>query len=388
MEFLLELLVLLLCAKVFGELLHKYGFSPLIGEVATGMVLGPALLGWMDPTDFIKAVAMLGLVVLMLVAGMNSRFDLFLRVKFKALIIALCGMVASFALGFGVAYAWNYPTVACLFVGAALSNTATEIVVRMVGTRPLGQLVVGVALIDDILAVYIIGILSMVALSPEKRLDPNALAWATILIVVFFLVVVYLSRKLIIEKDIMRRIWRFERRGAPLTFALSLALALAVIAHKIGLHEIIGAYMAGLFISRLRERPDALLLSRIRLNAILDDITTSFQSILTPMFFVYVGLTFAPDWGQIEVAMFLSLIAAAFAGKIIGGSAGAAAVGYSGRDRLTIGTAMCPRGSLEVAVLLFGLEAGVVPPDLFAVMIVTTLTTTLLAPVLFRQIAR
>ena len=76
MEFLLTLLVLLLCAKVFGEILHHFGFSALIGEVAVGIVLGPAVFGWIKPDAYIEAVAMLGLVVMMLVAGMNSRFDL------------------------------------------------------------------------------------------------------------------------------------------------------------------------------------------------------------------------------------------------------------------------------------------------------------------------
>ncbi|MCS7131508.1 MAG: cation:proton antiporter, partial [Hadesarchaea archaeon] len=106
MEFLLDLLVLLLCAKIAGELLRHFGFSTLIGEVVTGIALGPALLGWVSPSDYIRAVAMLGLVVLMLVAGMSSRFDLFVRVRFKALAIAVSGMAASFAMGFGAMYAW------------------------------------------------------------------------------------------------------------------------------------------------------------------------------------------------------------------------------------------------------------------------------------------
>lgn len=385
MEFLLDLLVLLLCAKVAGELLRHFDFSPLLGEVATGIVLGPALLGWVSPNDYIRAVAMLGLVVLMLVAGMNSRFDLFVRVKFKALAIASSGMAASFALGFGAMYAWGYPAITCLFVGAALSNTATEVVARFVGTRPLAQMMTTIAFVDDILAVYVIGILSMAARGGGLELD--LLLKATVGIVAFMLVVAYLSREAIVKRDIMRRLWRFERGGIPITFALALALALAVLARRVGLHEIIGAYMAGLFISRLRERPDALLLSRIRLNAMLEDISTSFQTILTPMFFAYVGLSLAPDWGGVRPAVLLTLVAAAFAGKLLGCGGGAAAVGYKGKDPLAIGVAMCARGSLELAVLLLGLEAGVVPAEVFAMMTITTLVTTVATPLLFKRVA-
>jgi Kef-type K+ transport system membrane component KefB len=273
--------------------------------------------------------------------------------------------------------------IACLFVAAALSNTATEVVARVAERSRFSQLLVSAALIDDILAVYILGILSAAAI--REILDLSVFFWATLGVVVFFFLVGYLSHKLMVERDIMRKLWRFERRGVPLTFALSLALALAVIAQRVGLHAIIGAYMAGLFIGRLRERPDALLLSRIRLNAMLEDVTTSLQSILTPMFFVYVGLTFAPQWGEIKFVMLLVLLIAAFAGKIIGCGLGAAAVGYKRKDSLAIGTAMCSRGSLEVAVLLFGLEAGVVPPDLFSMMVMVTLSTTLLTPLFFRR---
>lgn len=393
MEFLLAILVLLLCAKLFGEILHHYGFSSLIGEVTVGIVLGPALLGWIiitpgEPTsEAIRGVAMLGLIVLMLVAGMNSRFDMLMKVRFKALAVAVSGMAVSFALGFGVAYAWTQQILPSLFVAAALSNTATEIVTRFTERSRFRHLVVGAALIDDILAVYVLGILST-AVIRGGVFDLDMIIWATIGIVVFFILIGYLSRKLIIKADIMKKLWRFERRGVPLAFALCLALTLALIARYIGLHEIIGAYMAGLFIGRLRERPDALLLSRIRLNAILDDARVALQAILTPMFFVFVGLMFAPNWGQVNLFILFALIVAAFAGKLIGCGAGAAAVGYKRRELVEIGTAMCSRGSLELAVLQFGLLSGIVSPELFAVMVVVTLTTTLLTPVFFKFVSK
>lgn len=400
MEFLLAILVLLLFAKLFGEFLHHFGFSSLIGEVAVGIIFGPALLGWIvipavgEPisatAEAIRGVAMLGLIVLMLATGMNSRFDMLMRVRFKALVVAVSGMAVSFALGFGAAYAWTHQLLPSLFIAAALSNTATEVVARVARHSRFSHLITGAALIDDILAVYILGILSTATLKQTlgQPVDFSVLLWATIGIVAFFVIVGYLSRKLVIKADIMKRLWRFEHRGVPLTFALILALTLAVIARYIGLHEIIGAYMAGLFIGRLRERPDALLLSRIRLNTILDDTTMVLQSILTPMFFVYVGLMFAPNWGQVNFMVLLALVAAAFAGKLIGCGAGAAAVGYKGGELAEIGTAMCARGSLELAVLQFGLLSGIVSAELFAVMVVATLSTTLLTPIIFKFVQR
>jgi len=122
----------------------------------------------------------------------------------------------------------------------------------------------------------------------------------------------------------------------------------------------------------------------------LDDVSTSLQSILTPMFFVYVGLMFAPNWSQVNFIVLFALIIAAFAGKLIGCGAGAAAVGYKGRELAEIGTAMCSRGSLELAMLQFGfltLRDYGFTPELFAVMMVTILITTILTPILFKYVA-
>jgi len=400
MEFLLALLVLLLLAKVFGEALHYIGLSSLIGEVAVGIILGPALLGWIiitpgdSTSEAIRGVALLGLIVLMLVAGMNSRFDMLMKVKFKAFVISISGVAVSFVLGFWVAYAWSQQLLTSLFVAAVLSNTATEVVIRFTEHSPFRDLMVGAALIDDIFAVYILGILSTATLT--QTLDFSVLIWSTLGIVSFFIIVVYLSHELIIKRNIMRKLWRFQQRGIPLTFAIILALVLATVAQRIGLHAIIGAYMAGLFIGRLRERPMVTLQSRIRLNTMMESITTSLQSLLTPMFFVFVGLSFGMNpspgqlfhWSQISLVLLLALTIAAFGGKLIGCGAGAAAVGYRGRDLAEIGTAMCARGSLELAILQFGLLSGVVDSGLFAVMVMTALITTILTPILYKYVTR
>ena len=135
--------------------------------------------------------------------------------------------------------------------------------------------------------------------------------------------------------------------------------------------------------------------SRIRLNAMLDDITTSFQSILTPMFFVFVGLSFGINpvtnellnWGQIRLIVLVALIAVAFVGKFVGCGFGATLAGYK-KDRAAIGVAMCSRGALELAVLHFGLVAGVVPYGLFATMVVVVLVVIIATPILFKYASR
>ncbi|MEW6593111.1 MAG: cation:proton antiporter [Candidatus Hadarchaeota archaeon] len=381
-EFLLPLLTLLLFAKGFGEIFHHYGFSPIIGEVAVGVVFGPAVFGWFRPDAYIESVAMLGLIMLMLTSGMNSRVDLFKKVKFKATVVALGGMGVSFFLSFLVVYAGGYGVLPALFVAAALSNTATEIVARVTEGHHLHQLFVGAALIDDILAVYVLGVLSSIAI--KGQIDTIGILWTTFGILMFFLFVGLVSYELIIKRNVMKILWRLEHRGIPLAFVVVFTLALAVIAQQIGLHAIIGAYMAGLFIGRMRERPKITLQSTIRLNKMISEVSGSLQSLLTPMFFVYIGLQFAPNWGAVNYVVLPVLVLAAFAGKILGCGSAASLVGHE-KEAAVVGVAMIPRGALELAVIQFGLlSIAGFTQELFAMMVITTLATTLVGPILYR----
>jgi len=385
LEFLIELLVLLLFAKVMGEVFHHYGFSPLVGEVAAGIMLGPAALGIIAQNPRIEAVAMLGLIILMLVSGMNSRFDVLARIRFKSTVVSLTGVCLSLLLGSCTGYILTGNILSALFIGAVLSNTATEVVVRFTAKSHLSHLVTGAAIIDDIIAVYILGLVSTITLKQALGLPPDisAVLLTTLGIAAFFIVVAYLSRELVVRLNVIKRLWGFRGKGVPVTFAAVLALLLAVIARYVGLHEIIGAYMAGLFIGRLRERPDAMLLSRIRLNALLDDMSNVMQAVLTPFFFAYVGLLL-PSLQGINLLMFLAFLGAALAGKMFGAGLGAALLGYGWRDSVRTGLAMCARGSLELAMLQVGLVTGILSANVYLVMVVTVLATAILSPVLFR----
>lgn len=380
----MAILVLFLYAKVLGEAFHHFGFPSLVGEVLTGIVLGPAVLGWVAPDAYLEGIAMLGLVVLMLVSGMNSRFDLLSKLKFKSAMISIPAAGLSFLFAFAIPYTMGFSFTTSLFIGAALTNTSTDVLARVVERHRLGSVLMGAALIDDIIAVYIIGIISAMVIN--QSIGVLGLLRVTVLIVVFFIGIAYSSRELMVKRNIIKPLWRLEERGGPIAFALSLALALAVLAHWVGLHMIIGAYMAGLFISRLRERRTPTLVSRIQLNKILDEVSVSLESVLTPIFFAYVGLQLAPEWNHLNPLLIMGLIAAAFGGKFVGGSFGGWVSGYR-KEAHAIGAAMCSRGALELALLHFGLRAEIIPSDVFSSMVLLVILTALLSPVLFKYAA-
>jgi len=387
MQLLVEMLVLFLFAKIIGETFRHYGFSPLVGEVLAGVILGPAVLGVVPQHAQLEAIAMFGLIILMLTAGMNSRFDMLARVRFKSTVISSVGVI--FSLGFGIfsGYLCTGEFLSALFIGAVLSNTATEVVVRFTAKSHLSHLVASAALIDDILAIYMLGLVSTVTLKQALGVpaDLETILWVTVGIIAFFLAVVYSSKVLVVKSNIMRRLWRLKGGSLPVTFAVVLAMTLAVIARYVGMHEIIGAYMAGLFIGRLRERPDALLLSRIRLNALLDDVSNVLQAVLTPFFFAYIGLLF-PSLSSVNLIILAIILLTAFSGKIIGSGLGAAMVGYNRRDSLRTGVAMCARGSLELAMVQFGYATGILSADIYSAMVITVMTTAIVSPVIFKLI--
>jgi Kef-type K+ transport system membrane component KefB len=275
------------------------------------------------------------------------------------------------------------PFITCLFIGAALANTGTDILARVMEGHRLQSVVMGAALIDDIMIVYVIGILSVLT---RQVLDLSGFLLTSAGIIIFIILVSYISKELVIKRDLMRMVWKHEERGVPIAFALILALALAVAAHQIGLHMIIGAYMAGLFISRLREQRLPTLQSRIRLNKILKDTSVSLELVLTPIFFAFVGLQLAPDWGNINLVLLAGLLFAAFGGKFLGGGLGASFAGYE-KESPAIGVAMCSRGALELALLHFGLQVGVVTTEIFSSIVLLVIATAILTPLLFKYAA-
>ncbi|HDZ36665.1 MAG TPA: cation:proton antiporter [Thermococcus sp.] len=383
MEFLAALAILLVTGKSIEWLFERVEIHPIIAHVLTGILLGPFVLGLIKPTEELGVLAEFGLIMMMLYMGLTSNFSAIAHNTKKAIVVAALGVAFSFALGFLTVQLAGKGTTAAIFIGITLGNTAIEVtsgvLVKERVSREVSSILMGAAFADDIMAVYLIGIITAMA---GGGLDAASLGILTVKIFAF------IAATLLVSEYVFKRARWFNSIVRNLnvffTFTLILTFTLAIIAQWAGLNEIIGAYLAGLTISRLRERKDPLVVTRIKLNELISDLQVVLTEFFIPLFFIYVGLMFNPPLADISPALIGALYVAAVAGKLIGCGLGARLFGLNWRDSITIGIGMGGRGSLELAILTFGLSAGLIDQALFASVIAVSMLTALTTPVFFK----
>ncbi|ASJ06255.1 cation:proton antiporter [Thermococcus pacificus] len=383
MDFLAALAILLVTAKSIEWLFERVEIHPIIAHVLTGILLGPFVLGIIKPTEELKVLAEFGLIMMMLYMGLTSNFSAIAQNTKKATVVAALGVAFSFALGFLTVEFFGKGTTAAIFIGITLGNTAIEVtsgvLVKEHVKRTVSSILMGAAFADDIMAVYLIGIITALA---GGGLNPISFGILTVKIFAF------IAATLLVSEYVFKRArWFYSvvrNLNVFFTFTLILTFTLAIIAQWAGLNQIIGAYLAGLTISRLRERKDPLVVTRIKLNELIEDLQVVLTEFFIPLFFIYVGLMFNPPLADISLALIGALYLAAILGKLLGCGLGAKLFGLSWRDSALIGIGMGGRGSLELAILTFGLNAGLIDQALFASVIAVSMLTALTTPIFFR----
>ncbi len=384
MNFLAALAILLVTAKSIEWVFEKVEIHPIIAHVLTGVVLGPFVFGLIEPTEELRVLATFGLIMMMLYMGLTSNFSAIAQNTKKAVLVAFLGVAFSFVLGFLTVYFFGKGVTSAIFVGITLGNTAIEVtsgvLLKERVKREVSSILMGAAFADDIMAVYLIGIITAMA---SGRLDPASFGWLTVKIFSF------IAATLLISEYVFKRSrWFFSivrNLNVFFTFTLILTFSLAIVAEWAGLNQIIGAYLAGLTISRLRERKDPLVVTRIKLNELIEDLQVVLTEFFIPLFFIYVGLMFNPPLASISLLLIGLLYVSAVLGKLFGCGLGAKLSGLNWRDALTVGIGMGGRGSLELAILTFGLNAGLIDQALFASVIVVSMLTALSTPIFFKS---
>ncbi len=383
MEFLAALAILLVTAKSLEWAFEKFEIHPIIAHVLAGIVLGPFLLSLVEPTPDLKVLAEFGLIMMMLYMGLTSNFSAIAQNTKKAVIVAVLGVAFSFLLGFLTVYSFGRGTAAAIFIGVTLGNTAIEVtsgvLVKERVKRVVSSILMGAAFADDILAVYLIGIVTAMA---GGSLSLQAFGVLTLKIFAFIGATILVSEFVFKEAGWFRNV--VKNLNVFFTFTLILTFTLAIIAENIGLNQIIGAYLAGLTISRLRERKDPLVVTRIKLNELIEDLEVVLTEFFMPLFFIYVGLMFNPPLNQVSLPLIVGLYVSAVLGKLIGCGLGARLSGLNWDDSIAVGIGMGGRGSLELAILTFGLNAGLIDQGLFASVIIVSMLTALTTPVFFK----
>ncbi|MBA3602837.1 MAG: cation:proton antiporter [Parachlamydiaceae bacterium] len=386
--FLIQLVLILISARLFGEIAAYFKVPAVIGELLAGIFIGPSLLGLIEINNPIHLLAEIGIILLLFEVGIETDIGHLTSAGIKAIIVAAGGVIMPFALGFVISYyAFDFTLLASLFIASTLTATSIGITLRVL--RDLkkqnsheAQIIIGAAVLDDIIGIVLLAMLYEFSVSGEiNLLDTGKVL---VFIVLFFLISPILGKgaSYIIQK------WneKSEIPGLLPTTIISLILFFAWIAHALGAPELLGGFAAGLALSRQFFFPFAKFLHESK--DFTHRVEKQMQPIIhlfTPIFFVSIGLSLnlkTIDWNSSFIwTLSGSLIIAAIIGKVL------AAFFLKGESRikqLIIGTAMVPRGEVGLIFANIGLTAGVFQNDIYAAIILVITITTLVAPFALR----
>jgi Kef-type K+ transport system membrane component KefB len=373
-QFLLLLAVILVAAKVLGELAERVGQPAVVGELLAGVILGPSVLGFVDPAlPSLHLLAEIGVVLLLFGIGLETDLKRLASVGGAAFTVAIVGVLLPFAAGFAVARGLGIAPLPAIVAGAALTATSVGITARVLSDLGQlksveGQIVLGAAVIDDVIGLVILAIVSDLVAGNA----PSALGVLRTTAVAFgFLAAVLLLGRFIVP-PLFALIARTGKEHTLASMALALAFLLAVAASDIGSALIVGAFAAGLVLAPT-EHVQVIERGIVRL-----------ANVFVPIFFVAVGAAVdVRTFGSRDVLVIgLALTAVAIVGKF---AAGFAPVWIRARKTL-IGVGMIPRGEVGLIFAQTGLAAGVINSGEYSALMLMVLVTTFIAPPLLRRL--
>ncbi len=417
---LLGVLVIHLASRLMGEISVRMGFPSVLGELIGGVLVGSSVLGLLvfqsgavgdeliqvaqssqlmrflegttplsgegigevfsAQSEIINILSELGVIILLFEIGLESDLGELIRVGPQAAVVALIGVVLPFVGGtLGLIYLFGIATVPAIFAGAALTATSIGITARVLAemqklSSPEGQVIIGAAVLDDVLGIIILAVVAGLAKTGEVVVSD--IAW------IAFSAVAFLVGSIVVGR-LLSPVWvslidNFKTRGNPLIPGLIIAFALAYVAQAIQLEAILGAFAAGLILGETEQRGE------------LEEQIRPISDLLTPIFFVCVGAKtnlavldprIPANQEGLVIAAFLIVVA--MIGKL---AAGLGAFGKPGINKLAIGVGMIPRGEVGLVFAGVGAASGVLDDSLGVSIIVMVIVTTFVAPLWLRGV--
>ena len=379
---LLSLFVVFAAAQLCGGLARRLRLPAVVGEILAGALIGPYALGWIDATQIaagmpLDVLAEIGVVLLLFSVGLETRLEDLRRVGKAAFLVGVLGVMLPFLLGAVWAHGQGYAWSRALFIAAAFVATSAGITARVL--QELGALqriesrvILGAAVIDDILAMLLLGV--VVSLQGGGGLDVAHLALVLAGAVGFVAVIGLGGARLM-----RRHAATLDRRRDPeslLGLVLALCLGLAWVSTLFGLAAIIGAFLAGMIASETRQQH------------MLEQQTRPLLALLTPFFFVVTGSKLdLSQFASTDALIMLAVVTAiAVVSKLLGGFLGALTLGR--RAATLVGFGMVPRGEVGVVVASLGLAAGVFDERIYALIVAMSLLTAMLTPPILAALLR
>lgn len=379
MSFLLDLAVLLFAAKIGGILARRVGAPEVVGEIAAGLFVGPAVLGAVYETDFLSQMAEIGVIMLMFEAGLGTNLKKLRETGLKAAFIACAGVFIPMAMGtalFLAFYGVSGPNqlLKGAFIGTIMSATSVSITVAAL--KELGKLdntvgttITSAAIIDDVIGMIVLTVVLGMTGSGEgsgiTAIIKAVLFFATALITGFLVYRVF---------SWLDNRYTHTRRVPIISLCYCLAFAWASETF-FGIADITGAYVAGVVLCNLGD--SAYIERRVDISSYM---------VFAPLFFTGIGLKTSFDAMSVKLILFsVCFVAEALLGKVVGCGTCARLCRFNGPDSMKIGLGMMTRGEVALITAQKGLAAGLLTADFFTAVILLILVSSIITPILLKQ---
>ncbi|MFW5918431.1 MAG: cation:proton antiporter, partial [Haloferacaceae archaeon] len=395
------LTLLLVTARALGELAKRFDLPAVVGELSAGIVLGPSLLDAtavvfgavfepgtaIDPQfHLLEVVSWIGLLMLIVLTGLETDLELIVSRGLDATVIALASIVVPFALGFG--FAWVLPDrflaaeggrlVFSLFVGTALSISAIPVIAKIlmdmdVIRRDFGQIKLAAGMINDTLGWIMLALIAGMARTGEVDLGSTG---QTVLYLLLFLGVGFTGGRPAVTWLLRAVDDAVGGQVAKITTVMVLALGAGSITHYLHLEAVLGAFVVGILVGQVK-RFD------YETERTFEVVTLG---VFAPIFFAIAGLRvdLATMADPIVFAVGLGALAIAVVGKFVGSYLGAVGTGMGHWEGVTMGAGLNARGAMEIIVAIIGLGLGVLTVEMYSIIVVIAIVTSLMAPPLLR----
>ncbi len=396
---LLSISAMLIISRIFAELGKKFKLPIVMGELIVGIILGPTILGMINPELFnflfprtgnipiaLDGIFSLSVIMLLFVAGMEVQLSLVLKQGKVAVYTSMFSMIIPFFTGFAVA--WFFPEIFsisnehgpkllfALFFGTALSISALPVIARILMDMNLfktniGMVIIASAMFNDLIGWLIFSVI--LSMTNHSQTDHLSLGYTIMYIIGFGLFMLTIGKK-IIDKTLPWMQTKLSWPGGVLSISLGICLLSAAFTEAINIHAILGAFIAGIAFGdsvHLREQA----------REIIHQFVTNF---FAPLFFVSIGLkvNFIENFDPLIVAIVLIL---AFLGKVIGATIGARLGGMSKNNSIAVGFGMNARGAMEIILGTLALNAGLISKPIFVALVIMALVTSLTSGPLMKK---
>jgi len=392
LPFFTNLLLLLVFARILGEIFERFKQPAMIGEIIAGIILGPSLLNIIHRTGEIKTISELGVFLLVIIAGLEINFeDIVKSLRGKNIYISIMAFFLPLFSGFMVGYFFGLEAMTTVFIGLCVAITALPVSIRILMdlgqiNSKIGQQIISVAIFDDVLALTILGILLNIKDTDMSMASIVKISIYSLIKLIIFVMILIFSYKTIkkvsnkenyLETKLNNLLNILKGKESLYALFFVFVLTFATITEFLGFHFIVGSFFAAMLINKD-------LVGKKHLDSFHSTTNSLAMGFLAPIFFAAIGLEF--NFTSIKNYWLLfTILIISYGTKIIGGFIGGRIAGLSKKVSLTLGIGLNARGIMELVIANIAYKSGLINTEIFSILVIMGIVTTLSTPILLKK---